>query len=740
MAQRRPGAPVVTGLSPKEGIPGTQIVIRGENLGSDPSDLLALFICNTDCLVSAKWKSSSKIIARLGQAKRGVGDVVIVTRSGGRGSSEIKFRVFIEEISPVQESSVWVDETHTVPGRNVVRTIPEANETDDMLGLKVDSNKKLDQAVLARTFPDGSGNRRMESFTPAWYLLENHKYTKIEDLRRGLENLKREAEKEKKTSKDVHKANLYALISCVDALHKLYTSIGEEKKTRGWPLTTTLNSKIEDAKHTADKLFKDVLSRKDAADATRNALSVLTRFRFIFFLPETIDENMEKGDYATILNDYTRAKSLFKESEVSLFKEVMKVLDKKMEKFKRDVRQKLIDVPTTFEEQSKLIKYLKVLEPDSDPAWDCITAYHVWLEDILWQLQEKHYKAALNEEKQQKDGLFPVESANAHRQQFVTELLSILTDKLQSFWKLAQSYSNASDERYLEKQDGVNQMLTNTINVSSWLMLNALAPSTLPESVTQQYKDQFVIWPEISPKIQMRHLFFALQALRSSIKSLLDFQFTHDHVQPLIELCMTIRLQTLGSLASQTGDAIIAIAERENWKTDVVGNESKTSLPDMYESVVITHNLFSGMITSIKECYDKLLGLTAAHNRPTHLRPNQSLNASSLDDSASISSANDDPQRAAIRIPLEVQQPSSRKFLISVCNMEYIINHSLPLICKRLSDNGVKFADVILEKTKLKLASIRQGFISKYLGIKQAPLISLVEAANYEKLHEIDGK
>jgi hypothetical protein len=208
---------------------------------------------------------------------------------------------------------------------------------------------------------------------------------------------------------------------------------------------------------------------------------------------------------------------------------------------------------------------------------------------------------------------------------------------------------------------------------------------------------------------------------------LLEFQFTRDHVQPLIELCMTIRLQTLGTLASQTGDTIIAIADRENWKTDVVGNESKTSLPDMYESVIneilpqlkqilsyngysgetdlfsldvyrqVTHNLFSGMITIIKECYDKLLGLTPAHHRPTHLRPNQSLNASSLDDSASVSSANDDPQRLALRIPLEVQQPSSRKFLISVCNMEYIINHSLPLICKRLSDNGVKFADVILE-------------------------------------------
>ena len=194
---------------------------------------------------------------------------------------------------------------------------------------------------------------------------------------------------------------------------------------------------------------------------------------------------------------------------------------------------------------------------------------------------------------------------------------------------------------------------------------------------------------------------------------------------------MTIRIKTLGCLTNQTEEAIIAIAERENWKTDVVGNESKTSLPDMYESVInemlpqlkqilsyngysgepdlfsldayrtVTHKLFSDMITCIKECYDKLLSLTPAHQRPNHLRPNLNLTGSSIDDSASISSANEEQQRSTMRVPLEVQQPSSRKFLISVCNMEYIINHSLPLICKRLSDNGVKFADVILEVTFL---------------------------------------
>ncbi len=94
---------------------------------------------------------------------------------------------------------------------------------------------------------------------------------------------------------------------------------------------------MSESQRTADALFHEVLSRKDRADATRNALSVLTRFRFIFFLPSAIDANLAKvsilfiearrrgsplqGEYGIILNDYTRAKSLFGDSEVALFRE-----------------------------------------------------------------------------------------------------------------------------------------------------------------------------------------------------------------------------------------------------------------------------------------------------------------------------------------------------------------------------------------------------------------------------------
>lgn len=58
-------------------------------------------------------------------------------------------------------------------------------------------------------------------------------------------------------------------------------------------------------------------------------------------------------------------------------------------------------------------------------------------------------------------------------------------------------------------------MLKNTVNVASWLLLNILVPTSLPESVAQQYNDQFVNWPKVmSLTAQLDYLFFSLRSLR----------------------------------------------------------------------------------------------------------------------------------------------------------------------------------------------------------------------------------
>lgn len=73
---------------------------------------------------------------------------------------------------------------------------------------------------------------------------------------------------------------------------------------------------ITESEHEARKLFDDVLTRRDRAEKTRNALNVLARFRTLFCLPCVIDRNIKKGEYDIVINDYMRVKNHFNKTEI----------------------------------------------------------------------------------------------------------------------------------------------------------------------------------------------------------------------------------------------------------------------------------------------------------------------------------------------------------------------------------------------------------------------------------------
>jgi exocyst complex component 2 len=117
-----------------------------------------------DCLLTAEWKSPNKVIARTGQAK-GKGDIVVVTRSGGVGTSTVQFRGYNVQIGkfnviaqmtslytvciisgPLQESAVWIDETqtyHAMFSRNRTSSPVISDENEDPLGISDESNESV---------------------------------------------------------------------------------------------------------------------------------------------------------------------------------------------------------------------------------------------------------------------------------------------------------------------------------------------------------------------------------------------------------------------------------------------------------------------------------------------------------------------------------------------------------------------------------------------------------------------
>lgn len=63
-------------------------------------------------------------------------------------------------------------------------------------------------------------------------------------------------------------------------------------------------------------LFREVLNRRETADATRVALQALLRHKFLFCLPNAVMRHAKKEEYDIVINDYARAKKLFGKSDI----------------------------------------------------------------------------------------------------------------------------------------------------------------------------------------------------------------------------------------------------------------------------------------------------------------------------------------------------------------------------------------------------------------------------------------
>jgi len=256
-----------------------------------------------------------------------------------------------------------------------------------------------------------------------------------------------------------------------------------------------------------------------------------------------------------------------------------------------------------------------------------------------------------------------------------------------------------------------------------------------------------VKWPMRTTEDNGQLLFSALRQLRACVKKLMEQQFTLEHVQPLVELCMTIRLKCLSKLVETTRTGIISLGNKENWKTEVMDSAPecfvKTNLPDFYENELIealpnmqqilAHDGFRGeldlfsrdkfkemlldlfelLLTSVKECVEQLLQLHGQRSSTSAPSALQQMNR-------------------PMSFESKEQALTGRKLLITVCNLEYIIRCSLARLCRRLSDCGIKYADVILQRSKQKLQSFRSTLIRSYISMKCRQFSALIENASYE--------
>ncbi|GAB6021054.1 Exocyst complex component S5 [Chamberlinius hualienensis] len=636
-------APSVTGISPKEGPPGTRVTIRGENLGNGPQDFIGLTICGADCLLSAEWIAPNKIIARSRLAK-GRGDVIVTTKSGGRGTCTIQFHSLTETIGPLKETAVWIDESQFFGNAsNRKRAIaPSFLNQDNPLGLSDEGNtKKFPEEELHEIFPDGSGNLSSEHFIPLWFLVDNHYGASFQDLQAGLNCLKRKVNTQKEGELSFLKANVGAVLDQLDTLKVLQTRILNDKATLGSVSTKEIESAVKSAKSEADLLFKDVLGRRDRAEATRNTLSVLQRFKFLFNLPCAIERNIQKGDYDIVINDYARVKSLFSDTEVAIFKKVYQEVEQRIANVRKMLMERLQDSPVELNQQLRLIRYLINLETPGDPAWDCI----IFQKNCIVKSLEACKNSHLIQDKCDAETIHlktkPVNGRSGsqaflatrsgqrrgsqfsrgetwqepppHRVIFVEEICNTIVQEFSNLWKLGQCYLSG-DLLAKEGAGGFQKLGANKGKEFMASMLNVVQSfcNQIRGALQEKWKPQE--WSTTTVDAAKRCLPHCIQQIKNIYSSLNELNLPKDILNMVQQLLFDLRMDCLISMFTRAEEEVKNMHNRETWVIEYdLELGGITQLPLNYENIVLrTIQLVSEVVLQVGSHEKELLGNAAA--------------------------------------------------------------------------------------------------------------------------------
>uniref|UniRef100_A0A673SRV9 Exocyst complex component 2 n=1 Tax=Suricata suricatta TaxID=37032 RepID=A0A673SRV9_SURSU len=773
--------PLVTGISPNEGIPWTKVIIRGENLGTGPTDLIGLTICGHNCLLTAEWMSASKIVCRVGQAKNDKGDIIVTTKSGGKGTSTVSFKLLKpEKIGILDQSAVWVDEMNYYDMRtDRNKGIPPLSlRPANPLGIEIEKSK-FPQKDLEMLFPGMSADFTSENFSATWYLIENHSTTSFEQLKMAVTNLKRQANKKSEGSLAYVKGGLSTFFEAQDALSAIHQKLEADgtEKVEG-SMTQKLENVLNRASNTADTLFQEVLGRKDKADSTRNALNVLQRFKFLFNLPLNIERNIQKGDYDVVINDYEKAKSLFGKTEVQVFKKYYAEVETRIEALRELLLDKLLETPSTLHDQKRYIRYLSDLHAPGDPAWQCIGAQHRWILQLMHSCKEGYIqdlkgtpsphspmldldsdtRPLVSGHRSQTASLKRGSSFQSgrddtwryktpHRVAFVEKLTKLVLSQLPNFWKLWISYVNGSlfsetaeksghierSKNVRQRQNDFKKMIQEVMHCLVKLIRGALLPLSIPECGMRQYGG----W-EVKSELSGQWLAHVIQTIRLTYESLTALEIPNDILQTIQDLILDLRVRCVMITLQHTAEEIKRLAEKEDW---IVDNEGLTSLPCQFEQCIV-HSLQS--LKGVLECKP---GEASVFQQPKTQEEVCQLSINIMQNfiyCLEQLSTKPDADVDTTHLSVDVSSPdlfgsihedfsltSEQRLLIVLSNCCYLERHTFLNIAEHFEKHNFQGIEKITQVSMASLKELDQRLFENYIELKADPIVGSLEPGIY---------
>ncbi|MBN3283557.1 EXOC2 protein, partial [Polyodon spathula] len=758
--------PLVTGISLNEGVGWTKVTIRGENLGTGPADLIGLSICGHNCLLTAEWMSASKIVRRVGPAKNNKGEIIVTTKSGGDGTSTVSFKLLkSEKIGILDQSAVWVDEMNYYDMRTDRNKgiSPLSLRPTNPLGIDIDKWKDLEGL-----FKSMSGDFTSENFSATWYLIENHSATSFDQLKTAANNLRKQANKKNEGSLAYVKGGLSTFFEAQDALSAIHQRLEVDgtEKVEG-SMTQKLENDLNRASVTADTLFQEVLGRKDKADSTRNALSVLQRFKFLFNLPLNIERNIQKGDYDVVINDYEKAKSLFGNTEVQVFKKVYAEVETRIDALRSLLLDKLLETPSTLHDQKRYIRYLSELQAPGDPAWQCIGAQHKWILQLMQNCKENYVEGQKGNDIQPSPISLLSQSASLKRgssfqstrdntwhfkgpQQvtIVENLTEVVISQLPNFWKLWISYVNGSlfsetgeksgqveksKKNARQRQNDFRKMIQEVMLSLMKLIRGALLPFSLSEVELKQYGG----W-EIKSELSGQWLTQVIHTVRVSYEALTALEIPNDLLQVMQDLILDLRVCCLMVTLQQTSEDVKRLAEKADW---VVDNEGITTLPSQFEHCIVQTleslqepmeckpgevNIFQQERTQDQVC-ELCVGIMKVF---INCLEQLSTKTDGDLDTSHLSSDIASPDLFS-NIPEDFCPTPEQRLLIILSNCQYLEKHTFISLAEHFEKHGFHGTEKITQVSVESLRDLDQRQFETYIELKADPIVGSLEPGIY---------
>ena len=273
----------------------------------------------------------------------------------------------------------------------------------------------------------------------------------------------------------------------------------------------------------------------------RNSLQILETYKTLIYFPQNVDKYLKNDDYEQIISGFKLAHTQMSKAEPNtrnsrLFKQFKADLDTKLAKVQKHILEKLIQFPSSPDDQKFLIDYYNTLEaynpspsnsPAISPAWYCLEEEKKWLIRLMMECRDMHIadeKVSLalkqsdtddsssntcktQDNQQVGSGMDAAKTVQAmttvphERNKFIEELCQMFFDIFTDYWRLGTMYlnnlltlptTNAKKKNLSENKhtsDEYYALVAEILNTFSDIVRAAFIPHTFSQTKEQKQSD-----------------------------------------------------------------------------------------------------------------------------------------------------------------------------------------------------------------------------------------------------------